>query len=311
MMSIRVKTDRASTGDPQFDANNLLRAIRNGHLYVALDGVATPPAFEFSATNGYGTVHGGDELAAGDPVTLRVRSNAPAAFTAVVRTADGTIGEPHHEPEFTMQVPSDPAIYWVEIQAPPAAGSVTWLRSNPVYVRGAERPAPPAAPPPDPRKQPIYDGTTEAWWRGENDTFSAAAVEPVDGVNGKELRFRYALAGGTPVRPFAALAYDIQKDAYIGDRLTFTARADRPMRVSVQLRGGDGVVDRWQRSVYLDSFDRQRTVFFDDCLPVGVTHTPRAPRDHLTGIMFVVDLTNSKPGASGRIFLRNVFMSGR
>ena len=30
----------------------------------------------------------------------------------------------------------------------------------------------------------------------------------------------------------------------------------------------------------------------------------------LTGIMFVVDLTNSKPGASGRIWFRNVFMSG-
>jgi len=309
-MSIRAFTERPQTGDPQFDANTLLRAIRNGHLYVAIDGVAAPPSLEFTATNSYGTVRQGDELAAGEPVTLRVRSNAPPTFTTVVRSATGAVGGSHAEREFTVQAPADPAIYWVEIQAPPPNG-LTWLRSNPVYVRGAESPlAPQPSHPATARRQPIYDGSTEAWWRGENDSLSAAAVEPVVGLNGKELRFRYGLAGGTPVRPFAALVYDIPKDAYIGDRVTFTARAERPMRISVQLRGGDGVVDRWQRSVYLDTFDQTRTVYVDDCLPVGATHTARAPRDHLTGIMFVVDLTNSMPGASGRIWFRNVFMSG-
>jgi len=310
VMSIRVVTDRAPTGDPQFDANMLLRAIRNGHVYVALDGVAAPASFELTATNAFGTVHQGDELAAGEPVTLHVRSNAPTEFTTVVRSVNGSVGEPHHEPEFTMPVPPDTAVYWIEIRAPERYGGVTWLRSNPVYVRGSETPPPPKAPRPAARSQPIYDGTTEAWWRGESDQPSAAAVEQIDGVNGKELRFRYGLAGGVPVRPFAALVYDIPKNTYVGDRLTFTARGEHPMRISVQLRGGAGVVDRWQRSVYLDTFDQPHTIFFDDCLPVGITHTARAPRDALTGFMFVVDQTNSKPGASGRIWFRNVFTSG-
>src|SRR5262249_26542309 len=118
-MSLRVFTERPQTGDPQFDANTLLRAIRNGHLYLALDGVAAQPWLEFTATNSYGTVRQGDELAAGDPVTLHVRSNAPSGFSTVIRRApDGPVF-PHQEHEFTLQVPGDPAIYWVEIQAPP------------------------------------------------------------------------------------------------------------------------------------------------------------------------------------------------
>jgi len=40
--------------------------------------------------------------------------------------------------------------------------------------------------------------------------------------------------------------------------------------------------------------------------PVGVTHTPRATAENIRAIMFIVDTTNSKPGASGRIWLKNV-----
>jgi hypothetical protein len=76
------------------------------------------------------------------------------------------------------------------------------------------------------------------------------------------------------------------------------------------LRGGEGVVDRWQRSVYLDTFDQPRTVYVDDCLPVGVTRTPRAPLRSVTSIMFVVELTNAKPGAMGRVWIRNAAMFG-
>ena len=45
------------------------------------------------------------------------------------------------------------------------------------------------------------------------------------------------------------------------DRLTFTARADRPMRISVQLRTLDAgrTLRRWQRSVYLDTVDQEHT----------------------------------------------------
>ena len=80
------------------------------------------------------------------------------------------------------------------------------------------------------------------------------------------------------------------------------------MRVSVQLRrGAAGGGERWQRSVYVDTFDQQRTVFFDDCRAGRQTaRRPTADSTAIRSLLFVVDTTNTKPGASGRIWIRNV-----
>jgi hypothetical protein len=88
------------------------------------------------------------------------------------------------------------------------------------------------------------------------------------------------------------------------NRLMFTARADRPMRVSVELRTTRG--DRWHRSVYLDQQPRAITVFFDELTPRGMT-TPAQP--DLVGVdtvLFVVDTVNSKPGSSGQFWLDEI-----
>src|SRR5450756_154507 len=84
VLSVRVRPDQPLTGSAAADARLLMRAIRAGHLHTAIDGVATPPSFEFSATNARGTVREGDELGLGGPVSLRIRSNAPAGFTTIV-----------------------------------------------------------------------------------------------------------------------------------------------------------------------------------------------------------------------------------
>ena len=303
-LSVHVTPDTPLSGDAVADASRLVRAIRNGHLYVAVDGIAAPASLEFSATNEHGTVHGGDEIAAGGPVTLRVRSNAPQGFTTAIWAGNRVFSGDHHEAEFAVAAPADPAVYWVEIRSTGRTDPMPWVRSNAIYVRGPERPPPPAARPAASLSVPIFDGTTVAAWRTEHDTLSAAAVELAGGMAGQELRFRFGLAGGSAVGQFSALVFDVPADGVMADRVTFRGRAERPMRISVQLRGGDGVVDRWQRSVFLDSFDQERTVYFDDCLPVGVTKTERAPRSSIRSIMFVVDTTNSKPGTSGRIWIK-------
>jgi len=40
--------------------------------------------------------------------------------------------------------------------------------------------------------------------------------------------------------------------------------------------------------------------------PVGVTPTPTAPLGDVITVLFVVDLTNSKPGTSGRVWFTDV-----
>ena len=55
--------------------------------------------------------------------------------------------------------------------------------------------------------------------------------------------------------------------------------------------------------VYVATFDQERTVYFDDLMPVGATHTFKAPLPGIRNVLFVVDRTNTKPGTSGRIWI--------
>jgi hypothetical protein len=184
---------------------------------------------------------------------------------------------------------------------------VTWVRSNAIYIRNAE---PAATAPPRPTATmsvPIFDGATDGW-RVEHDPISLAAVERSPNVGGAELRFRYGLAGGASVGQVAALAFDTPRGVAAYDRLTFSIRAEHPMRISVQLRAGDdqgeSARDRWKRTVYIDLSAQEHTIAFDELTPVGKTHTGTPVFDGIRAILFVVDATNTKMGDSGRIWIR-------
>ena len=111
----------------------------------------------------------------------------------------------------------------------------------------------------------------------------------------------------------AALAFDTPRGVAAYDRLTFTIRAEHPMRISVQLRAGDdqgeSARDRWQRSVYVDLSAQEHTIAFDDLTPVGKTHTGTPPLDGIRAILFVVDATNTKPGDSGRLWIQKAALA--
>jgi hypothetical protein len=47
-------------------------------------------------------------------------------------------------------------------------------------------------------------------------------------------------------------------------------------------------------------------VFFDDLTPVGGTRTFRPVLEEVRSVIFVVDTTNTKPGSSGRVWMRNI-----
>ena len=306
VLSIHVRPERPLSGDAGSDARVLMRAIRSGHLYIAVDGAATPPAFAFTATNDHGTVNEGDELGVGGPVTLRVRSNAPPAFTTTVYDGVDVLSTDHHESDFTVVAPAKPAVYSVEVRATGLPTEVSWIRSNPIFVRSPDAAAPPAARPAAAVSVPIFAGTTEGW-HVEHDPTSLAAVDRAPLVSGAALRFRYGLSGGDPIGQVAALAFDTPTGVGGYDRLTFSVRAEHPMRVSVQLRAGDdqGVSarDRWKRTVYVSTTAQEHTIAFDDLTPVGETHSVRPALDGIRSILFVVDATNTKLGDSGRIWI--------
>jgi len=303
LMSVHVATGSPLTGNAAGDAGLILGAIRAGHLYTVVDGLATPPAFEFFAANGQDTVFEGDQVDAGGGLSLHIRSNAPPAYTTIVHSGTAVLATARDAGDWTVHANGDPGVFWVEIIAPHRPQAIPWLRSNPIYVRGPAAIESTSAAPLQ-TVHVLFDGRLTDGWHVEHDATSAAEFEIADGMPGPDLRFRWALGGGAPTTQTAAVAYATPGGVRDGDRLTFSVRADRPMRISVQLRSRNA--DRWQRSVYVDPAGAERTVRFDDMTPVGSTPTPGAPLADVISALFVVDLTNTKPGSSGRIWLSNV-----
>jgi hypothetical protein len=82
------------------------------------------------------------------------------------------------------------------------------------------------------------------------------------------------------------------------------------MRVSVQIRTGPGhggELERWQRSVYLDTTERDEVLSFDDFTPpIGDVRTLRPALADIRSLMFVVDTTNTKAGSHGDVWLRKI-----
>jgi|KBSMisStandDraft_5_1062788.scaffolds.fasta_scaffold62855_2 hypothetical protein len=306
-LSVHVRPERALTGEAVADAREVLRAIRAGHLYSSLDGIAAPPALEFSASNASGTAREGDDLpAAGGPVRLRVRSNAPAWFTTTIRNGAGILSGDHHEPEFTVETPGGAGVYWVEVRA----ADKPWLMSNPIYVRAANSPAgtterrrTPAI-----QQQSLIGGLSKTTWHVEYDPTSLAALDLPQaipgpgGTGGSQARLRFGLANGPAALQYAALVVDLAAGLAGNDRLVFTGRAEQPMRISVQLRSEGG---SWARSVYIDTVDQERTVFFDDLIPVAGAGTDKPPRAEIRAVLFVIDAVNTRPGTSGRLWITN------
>ena len=306
-LSVHVRPDRPFAGDAGADAGALLTGIRQGHLYTAVDAIASPASFEFTAATSSRSAQQGGELAATEgPITLRVKSNAPPSFTTTIRQGSLVLTTDRHEQEFALAVPPGAAAYRVEIHASDRPGQPLWIVSNPIYVRGPEtldaRPAPP----------PIEGGQLfpedPFGWTVEHDPRSTAELEVTRGGSGDEMRFGFSLATEDPrVRPSAAIAA-APRALRQNDGLALIVRAERPMRLSVQLRASmDGSPEeRWQRSVYVDSTEHLVTVRFDDMTPLGVTRTARPPLDASPTVVLAVDTTNAKGGSSGQVFVKRV-----
>jgi hypothetical protein len=114
------------------------------------------------------------------------------------------------------------------------------------------------------------------------------------------LRLRFGLSTGPPANQFVALGVATPKGVADARRLSFDARAEHPMRISVQLQTEKA---RWERSIYVDTFNQPHTIFFDEFVPIGDSETYRAPLADVRNVLFVVDTVNTKPGTSGRIWI--------
>jgi hypothetical protein len=299
--SIRVRTERALTGDAKTDAAIVMRAIRAGHLYIAVDGVATPPAFELTATNSLGTVRMGDQLDVGGSMTLHVRSNAPDGFTTTIWNGTTALTSDRTERDFSITLPEGPGVYWAEVRPGGKRASIPWITTNPIYVRASE-PLPLVPPPPAATTStPLFDGRSTTNWHIYRDPASLGAMDASTSESGDSvLPLRLTLASGPLASQFVAFGVETPGGVASYDRVSFTVRAQQPMRISVQMQTEQS---RWERSVYVDVFNQAHTIFFDDFRQVEGTPALAPPLGDVRRILFVVDTTNTKPGTSGRVWI--------
>jgi hypothetical protein len=297
-----VLLDTPLSGDASRDAAALVAAIARGSSFSIVRAFADPASLDFTAEQDGHRVTMGGRLATAAPQTTFRASVRQAPGARVTLMADG---RPIHSGQGSLQVavPTRPGVYRVEVTLQRQPDAVPWLASNPIIV-GPSEPPPPA---PD---LPITDAVTlpatPDRWTIEREPTTSASVA----ADGSALKFAFQLAPGRPRGQYAALVTDVRSESGI-DRIRFTGRASRPMRLSLQLRlpdGGDG--QRWRRSVYLDTTARPVSVPLQDFEPVETT-TRRPIVAPVRTLLFVVDTLNSAPGSEGVIWISDVALGTR
>jgi hypothetical protein len=239
----------------------------------------------------------GDRILAAGPLTWR--ASVPAASSAhVALFADGReIAAGRGEVTYTG--PPTPGEYRVEVGYPGYA--MPWIVSNPIYVGPAESPRLPNAPdalPPD----GVLDLTPAPNWRVEHDNGSTAAIER----DGPRVRVAYALGGGRPAGQYAAAVVPVVASSGF-DRVILTARADRPMRLSLQVRlPGGGGGQRWRRSIYVDEQVRTIVVRLESFEPADHPTSQRPIVSLVRELLVVVDTLNTLPGRQGTVWISSI-----
>jgi hypothetical protein len=295
------------TGNAQEDARRVLDGIRRGHVYSTVDALAGPAALRIAATNGSRAASMGDTLPTSGPVHIGVAAQAPPDV-AITLFRNGVAVASARGARLDHDASAEPAEYRVEVALPDAPGTppVPWIVSNPIYVgRSPETPV-------DPSHNPVrtsavvYEGGPARGWRIEKNTASDAAIDVIGALSGTQLLLRFAMSGTAADSPYVAFVMPATTAIAMYERLVFTARADRPMRASVQLRAPGGEGARWRRSVYLDQTPRTIDLAFSDFRPADADGSAQFSLSTIDSILLVVDTVNTRIGSNGEIQIDDI-----
>ena len=300
--STRVEMREPLTGDAELDARAVIEAFRAGRVYAVFDAVAGPGELSFSAQAAGERVRQGGTVAAGSPVRFSAVTNGPAQ-TSVRLLRDGR--EVSRAAGPVLEWTGDgPGAYRVEALLPGAPGEppLPWIVSNSIYA-GVPAGAAGPAPPPPVRASLVWPAQT---WHLEKDPASSGSWRTTDdgGVIRHTLDYRLAADGRSP---FVALVTFDAAAMHDASRFAFRGAADRPMRLSVQVRLLEGTAERrWQRSVYLSPDPREISIPFADMREAGTG--ARRPFDpaRIQSLLFVIDSVNTPPGGGGVVWVEGL-----
>jgi hypothetical protein len=280
----RVILPRALSGDAAADARAIYAAIRGGSVFTAIDSQASPALLHFSVVSGFQKGEMGATLPDDSDATLVVQAPVPPGSEISIlrngRTVTSISGS-----ELRHVVTGGSGAYRAEILIPGAPGlpPVPWIVSNPIYFGARADDVPSAALPVVAANIPPFP------WRIEKDPSSSATLHS----GATEATLEYKLAEGERADQFVAVASDLHGTP---GAIELSLAADRPMRVSVQLRSVDGF--RWARSYYVDPRGSALRVPVSSLVAIPPSAGP--VRD-AQSLLLVVDLTNAQPGRTGTL----------
>lgn len=133
MLRTHVLCDAAPSGELAHDRSLVLGALRDGRCFLGRDSLANSRGFRFYATRPDESVWMGGERPAGD-WTLHVR--IPRAADVVLVRDGETLHEAGNSFDFEV---TEPGVYRVEARLTVDTRERTWIVSNPIYLRPAER----------------------------------------------------------------------------------------------------------------------------------------------------------------------------
>jgi hypothetical protein len=288
--SLRVIAGAPLSGSPAADARLVLDGIRRGRVFSAIDAIAGPARLEFTATAGGVSAQMGDALPFDRGVEVVARSTIPEGGSLVL-ICDGHEIAASPSGEIRSR-PDGPMACRPEVRAPHAPGDppVPWVVGNAIHLLAAV--TEPVG------TEPLYETTLpldHLDWAVEKDAGSQGSAAMEAGA----VTMEYQLRPGSRVSQYVAAAATLAPPVPPYDRILFTAQSGAPMRVSVQLRFGGG--ERWVHSVYVEPDARRVIVPLSSLVFAGRGAPARPDFRNAASILFVVDLTNARPGTSGRV----------
>jgi hypothetical protein len=294
--AVRAIVDEPLAAEAAGDAHRIVSAIRSGHLFTAIDAIATPAALEFVATRPGARAAMGETLHGEGAASFSVRAALPPG-AEIVLLRNGHEISTSRSPTLTVTDDRTGA-FRVEMRVAGAPGSppVPWVVTNPIYVGLPPTPGPQPASPAD-----LHD--LRGPWRLEKDPASEAASESAAAT----ARLTYRLSE-TATSPFAALVVPLPDPAPEYNAIVLDVTSRSPARIFVQLRFDRDGGQRAIKSIYVSSERRVQVVKLSE-LRAAERNQPAPDFRRAASLLLVADLVNSVPGASGAITVHRVALA--
>ena len=286
----RAVLDRPLSGDAAADASALMVAVRHGRVFTVIDAVAGPGFFAVTQEQG------GDST-----VEYAIPQNAELVMVRQGR--DSAPVPPGAPGKYRLRHDDQAGTVRFEVRVPGSPGTppVPWLVSNPIAL-AASTTAPST---PQTSDEAFTSIAADTSWHVEKDSDSMATTTG----SGGRVTFDYTLASGSRRSQFAAAVTDFQEHTPRFKGIVFSVAAVRPGRLSVQLRYRSGGGERWSKSVYVEQKRREVAIPVERMLAADLQKGHAPDPSTARSLLFVVDLTNARPGDSNSITIEDVRFS--